>query len=216
MIPKVTLVNLRAPVVATVLVVLLSSCGGAGSGEGAAASSSSGAPTASVAASDAGGSASQNAQPSPTTPGSDEEGAPLPAADPAFARHFTDPVYEDQGGEFAPFGTDEGWDMLYEWAERRSTLDDSTTVADLLNGTDFGWVTETLDEPEGPGIPEPAGQVDAATIMIGAGFTLLRLTGHIDDEGRRQTLKALDILIRRYGSPPEMVRQRDDLLSWRN
>ena len=141
----------------------------------------------------------------------------MPAPDPAFARHFTDPVYDDEGGEFAPFGTDEGAELLYEWAQRRGELGDDTTVADLveeLYGID--WVVEALGTPEGPGVPVPAGQVDAATITIGAGFTLLRLTGHIDDEGRRLTLTALDVLIERYGAPAELVRQRDDLRSWRN
>ena len=140
----------------------------------------------------------------------------LPPPDPAFAAHFTDPVYSDPAGELAPFGTDEGADMLYDWAGRLDELGPDSTVRQLLEGTGFDDMIETLDEPEGPGIPEPAGQVDAATIVIGAGFTLLRLTGHIDDEGRRLTLRALDILIARYGSPPEMVRQRADLLSWRN
>lgn len=35
----------------------------------------------------------------------------LPKAAPAFAAHFTDPIYNDSGGEFAPFGTDEGFDL---------------------------------------------------------------------------------------------------------
>ena len=65
-----------------------------------------------------------------------------------------------------------------------------------------------------PGIPGPGGQSDAATIVVGTGFTLLRLTGRIDDEGRRLTTKALDALIRLYGSRPELIRQRDDLSSW--
>lgn len=71
-----------------------------------------------------------------------------------------------------------------------------------------------LDSREGPGIPVPGGQVDAATITIGAGFTLLRLTGHIDEAGRKLTLKAIDVLIRRYDSPPELLRQKADLQSW--
>ena len=147
---------------------------------------------------------------------SDSESDSLPKADPAFARHFTDPVYEDGSGDFAPFGTDEGWDMLYEWAEHRSQLSKSTTVADLIEGSDLTDVVQSLNIPERPGIPVPAGQVDAATITIGAGFTLLRLTGHIDDQGRKQTLKALDALIRFYGPHPELRRQRTDLLSWHN
>lgn len=139
----------------------------------------------------------------------------LPEAAPAFAAHFTDPLYDDPAGEFAPFGSDEGFDLLYEWAERRDELDSHTTVADLVEESGFAGVVNELDTPEGPGIPVPAGQVDAATITIGAGFTLLRLTGHIDEAGREQTLKALDILIRFYDSPPELLRQRADLQSWR-
>lgn len=56
----------------------------------------------------------------------------LPEAAPAFAAHFTDPVYDDPAGEFAPFGSDEGFDMLYDWAERRDELDSTTTVAYLV------------------------------------------------------------------------------------
>lgn len=138
----------------------------------------------------------------------------LPEAAPAFTAHFSDPVYDDPAGEFAPFGTDEGFDMLYEWAERQEELGPETTVADLIEESGFADIVSELDSPEGPGIPVPGGQVDAATITIGAGFTLLRLTGRIDEEGRRQTLKALDVLIRRYDSPQELMRQQADLESW--
>jgi len=138
----------------------------------------------------------------------------LPAAHPSFAAHFTDPVYEDQGSEFAPFGTDEGWDMLNEWAERRDELSPATTVADIIEESGFAEVVAALEVEEGPGIPQPGGQVDAATITIGAGFTLLRLTGRIDEQGRQRTLTALDILIARFASPPELLRQREDLMSW--
>ncbi len=139
----------------------------------------------------------------------------IPQTHPAFAAHFTDPVYEDQGGGFAPFGTDEGYDLLYEWATRRDELGPQTTVANLLEESGFEDVVEDLDVPEGPGIPDAGGQIDAATIIIGAGFTLLRLTGRIDDVGRQQTLKALSILIDHYDAPPELLRQRADLQSWR-
>lgn len=138
----------------------------------------------------------------------------LPDGDPAFAAHFTDPVYNDPAGEFAPFGTDEGFDQLYQWDERRDELGADTTVAELIDESGFADVVKSLDSPEGAGIPKPGGQVDAAVITIGAGFTLLRLTGHIDEEGRQHTLKALDVLIRRYDAPPELVRQRQDLKSW--
>lgn len=143
---------------------------------------------------------------------SDSEG--FPEADPRFAAHFTDPIYDDPAHELAPFGSDEGWDLLYEWAEQRDQLTADTTVADLIGASGFADIVAELEVEEGPGIPAPGGQVDAATITIGAGFTLLRLTGHIDDEGRQHTLRALDILIDRYGSPPELLQQRADLQSW--
>lgn len=138
----------------------------------------------------------------------------LTEAAPAFTAHFSDAVYDDPAGEFAPFGTDEGFDMLHEWAERREELGPDTTVADLVEESGFADIDAELDSPEGPGIPVPGAQVDAATITIGAGFTLLRLTGRIDEEGRRQTLKALEVLIRRWDSPQELLRQQADLESW--
>jgi uncharacterized protein YfeS len=125
-------------------------------------------------------------------------------------------VYEDQAGEFAPFGTDEGWDLLHGWAQRRSDLTGRTAVVQILHESDFAWAEHELDVREPPGIPRPGRQVDAATIIVGAGFTLLRLTGHIDADGRKLTLRALDVLTERYGSPAELLRQRADLASWRD
>ena len=95
----------------------------------------------------------------------------MPKAHPAFVAHFTDPVYSDEGGEFAPFGTDEGWDLLYTWAERRDELGPRTTVMELIEGSGLGDLVAELDRPEPPGVPRPGGQVDAATITVGAGFT---------------------------------------------
>ncbi|MDE9365486.1 hypothetical protein PZ938_07700 [Luteipulveratus sp. YIM 133132] len=145
-----------------------------------------------------------------------DEESDLPRAVPAFANHFTDPVYDDPAGEFAPFGTDEGWDLLHGWDERRDELGPRSTVADLIDEPGLAEVVAGLGTPEPAGpIPVPGGQVDAATIVIGAGFTLLRLTGHIDEAGRQQTLKALDLLIECYDAPPELVRQKADLETWR-
>lgn len=138
----------------------------------------------------------------------------LPEADPAFAAHFTDPLYGDPASELAPFGNDEGWDILHEWDERRDELTPETTVADLIVGSGFAELVSSAGVDPGEGVPEPGGLLDAATIVVGAGFTLLRLTGQIDDEGKRETLRALDILIDFYDSPPELLLQRDDLRSW--
>ncbi|QGN58737.1 RHS repeat-associated core domain-containing protein [Nostocoides sp. HKS02] len=138
----------------------------------------------------------------------------LPAEHPAFAAHFTDPVYSDVAGEFAPFGTDEGFELLQVWADRREHLSSTTTLAWLLTESGLDDLLGQLDADEPGMIPEPGGQIDAATFVVAAGFTLLRLTGRIDDPGTTLTLRALDVLITRYHAPPELLRQRDDLLSW--
>lgn len=139
----------------------------------------------------------------------------MPEAHAAFAAHFTDPVYEDASNEFAPFGTDEGSDMLFEWDERRDELTPDTTLADMLEMSGFGGVLDDLRPSEGSGaIPEPGGPEDAAIITIAGAFTQLRLTGAIDAEGRERALYALDILIDAHGAPPELVLQRGDLEAW--
>lgn len=58
------------------------------------------------------------------------------------------------------------------------------------------WFESQFDAEAPPGIPEPGGPIDAATVVIGAAFSLLRLDGHIDEAGRQQTLRALDVLPR--------------------
>lgn len=127
---------------------------------------------------------------------------------PAFAAHFTDPLYDDEGAEFAPFGTDEGWDMLAEWSERVDELNDASTVRQLLaehGGDDIdGFIEEAVGDA-----------TDLGGIVIGAGFTLLRLTGRIDDEGRQWTLAALDAGQRFYAvSAPEFELMRRDLMTF--
>jgi uncharacterized protein YfeS len=131
-------------------------------------------------------------------------------ADDAFTDHFTSPIYDDPAGEFTPFGTDEGADLLAEWAARTDELGPTSTVRDLLadasdDPADVDVLLAEIDEEDG---------VDAATTVVGAGFTLLRLTGQIDDEGRAVVLRALAALESFYGEQPELSRMRDDLESF--
>ena len=49
----------------------------------------------------------------------------------------------------------------------------------------------------------PDGLVDAATTVVGAGFTLLRLTGRLDVQGLADTRKAVDVLLGRAPEPYE-------------
>ncbi|MGW5237602.1 hypothetical protein ACWEOW_01575 [Monashia sp. NPDC004114] len=157
------------------------------------------------------------------------EGTGAPAHE-AFVAHFTDPIYDDPAEEFAPFGSDEGADILSEWVERADDLDDRSTVRFVLQD----WFEDSEDlqaflhdlelaaegtsgssaegaQTPGPRIPEPGGDVDGATIVLGAGFTLLRLTGHIDSEGRRLVLAALRVLESFYGPQREFDVMRRDV-----
>ncbi|WP_141686248.1 hypothetical protein [Arthrobacter sp. NIO-1057] len=60
----------------------------------------------------------------------------LPRAHENFMRHFTATFYEDESCEFAPFGSDEGWDTLQEATENRNELNSGSTVADVLEITE--------------------------------------------------------------------------------
>jgi hypothetical protein len=148
------------------------------------------------------------------SPGTGAVDAGLPAATAAFKAHFTDAIYEDQSRDFTPFGSDQGWDMLQEWAGRRNELTTQSTVAQVLEGSGFGGIDHDLTAADAQAVPQPGGQVEAAAVIIGAGFTLLRLTGHIDQAGKALTLKAIDALIDRYGSLPQLARAHTDLQSW--
>ena len=50
-------------------------------------------------------------QPTPASEAPDPE-SDFPTPDKAFAAHFTDPLYYDEGNEFSPFGSDEGFDKI--------------------------------------------------------------------------------------------------------
>jgi uncharacterized protein YfeS len=137
------------------------------------------------------------------------EGVDAPADD-AFTDHFTSPIYDDPAGEFAPFGNDEGADILADWAARSDELGPKSTVRELLadgldDPADVDGLLAELDDEDG---------IDTAFIVVGAGFTLLRLTGQIDDEGRTAVLRALVALETFYGEQPELTRMRDDLESF--
>lgn len=145
---------------------------------------------------------------------------------PGFADHFSADVYSDLGAQFGPFGSEEGYDMLSEWSGRNFELSPSSTVRDLLAGAQEDAVAEDTDDEDTGSVDsvffdvlgntaDPADDVvDEATIVLGAGFTLLRLTGHIDAEGEQVTLEALDAVESFYGSQPEFDQMRQDLLTF--
>lgn len=129
---------------------------------------------------------------------------------PAFAQHFTDPLYDDAGDAFAPFGSDEGSDLLAEWAERRADLDETSTLATIL-GCEPDAVARYAGDLDG------IDGIETAKFISSAAFVLLRLAGHINEEDRRQALAALDFQIRVCAETPAVLRtQRHDLATWRN
>ncbi|MBI4941914.1 MAG: hypothetical protein HY830_14310 [Actinobacteria bacterium] len=56
-----------------------------------------------------------------------------------------------------------------------------------------------------------AGAMDLAAVVLGGCFTLLRLTGRIDPEGRRVLLDTLDVMEREYGAEQFRTMRRDVL-----
>ncbi|GAA1174224.1 hypothetical protein GCM10009584_14280 [Ornithinimicrobium humiphilum] len=140
----------------------------------------------------------------------DDDDLELPEAHPAFRAHFVDPLYEDTGEEFAPFGSDEGWDIVRDLAYRRDELGPGTTVARLLaeQGLDDVGMEPAADPDET--------DVDTPTIVNSTGFALLRLTGRIDEPGRQLVLRALRVLEDFYGPQSQLAVQRRDLEAWRS
>lgn len=107
------------------------------------------------------------------------------APHPKFSAEFTHPLYSSEADEFAPFGSDEGADLLDTWSRRRADLSPGATLRTIL--------VDGADEPDQLWAEfrqaDPPADLDA--ILIAAGFVLLRLTGEIDDDGRSMVLQAL-------------------------
>ncbi len=133
----------------------------------------------------------------------------LPDAHPAFRAHFTDPVYDAEGADDGPFGNDEGWDLVMDWGGRRDELGPDSSLATILNTEDVLRVAGPMEGVDG---------IETAQFVVGAAFTLLRLTGRISEEDRAIALLAVGFRIDHAGSDPDpvLVVQRDDLLTWRN
>lgn len=115
------------------------------------------------------------------TPDADPPDDDFPTRHKIFASHFTDPLYVDQGEEFAPFGSDEGSDTLWYWATRRAELTRCTTLR---------WMIDRYDPAGALAEPQNNGP-DVDGFIIGAGFALILVTGHIDTEGKDLVLDAL-------------------------
>jgi uncharacterized protein YfeS len=125
---------------------------------------------------------------------------------PAFAAHFRDPIYDEEGDDLAPFGSDEGWDLLAGWGKRTDELSSTSTLAQI--------VPEEFEKRAVVPADLNENDVDLVGTVIGAGFTLLRLTGQIDEPGRALLFRALDIREQVEGQRAETDRMRADLLTF--
>jgi uncharacterized protein YfeS len=131
----------------------------------------------------------------------------LPDAHPAFRAHFTDPVYDAEGADAGPFGNDEGWDLVMEWGDRRDELGADSTLATVLGTDDVLSFAGPMEGVDG---------IETAQFVVGAAFTLLRLTGRLAEDDQAVALLALGFMIETVTPEPEQLVMRDDLVSWRN
>lgn len=91
--------------------------------------------------------------------------------DPRYLSHFTDPLYGSRVLDAAPFGSDQGADMLHDVESAGDVLPAGATIESLLP---WGDVDGHFDVAA-------TGDVDGLLLIYAAGFLLLRYTGHIDD-----------------------------------
>ena len=140
----------------------------------------------------------------------DDEGWGMEPAHPRFAEHFTHPIYNDSGNDWGPFGDDEGADTLAEWEDRRDELTSSTRLRDMYDSEEE-WQESVAEIGT-----SPLDTDDEATWVVARAFTLLRLTGQIDDEGKAAALRGLDRLLQETDNAEEYLQQKRDLEAWQN
>lgn len=116
------------------------------------------------------------------------------SSDAWFYTAFNDSIYTDDASDFGPFGNDTGADIFASWASRHPHKEANYTVRDVLRET---WDAHFVIDKS----------ADTDEAIIGAGFTLLRLTGRIDEEGRGLVLDALRRAARRTGDPEGAYRK---------
>lgn len=110
-------------------------------------------------------------------------------------------LYFDNSDDLAPFGSDEGADLLADWTQRRRELEDSPTLQNVLE-MDAADIEQILNEPN---------SVDGPNLVVSGAFVLLWLTGTIDERGLAWARNAAKRRIDMFGEHPILRRQFDDL-----
>jgi hypothetical protein len=124
----------------------------------------------------------------------------LPPPHPSFAAHFTNPIYDADAAEnddILPFGTDEGFDTVWDWADRIAELQADPRL-DVVLGVDARHIAAEAREDD-----------EAADALIAAGFTLLRYTGAIGPADRRILAQVVRRQAERHSDDVYDIMERD-------
>lgn len=100
---------------------------------------------------------------------------------PRYSAHFVDPLYESRHLDAAPFGSDQGADMLRDVEEAGGVLPDGASISTLLPWGDV----------QGCFAAAATGDVDGLSFIYAAGFLLIRYVGRLDRSDYETLRKAL-------------------------
>lgn len=102
-------------------------------------------------------------------------------AHPRYVAHFVDPLYDSNILDSAPFGSDQGADMLHDVEMAGGVLPPDASIQTVLPWGDVdGYFADAQK-----------GDVDGLSFIYAAGFLLLRFNGHIGEADYRILRSAL-------------------------
>lgn len=103
------------------------------------------------------------------------------AAHPRYVAHFTDPLYDSNFLDSAPFGSDQGADMLHAVEMSGGVLPPDPSIETVLPwGTVEGYFADAQN-----------GDIDGLLFIYAAGFLLLRCNAHLEEVDYRTLQSAL-------------------------
>lgn len=91
---------------------------------------------------------------------------------PQYLAHFSKPLYDSRHLDAAPFGSDQGADMLRDVEHDHGVLPEGSTIASLLPWGDVA----------GAHVDARGGDLEGLQSIYAAGFLLLRFTGQISPD----------------------------------
>ncbi len=100
---------------------------------------------------------------------------------PKYVAHFIDPLYDSRTMDSAPFGSDQGADMLHDVEMSGGVLRPDASIETVLPWGDVDGYFADAEK----------GDVDGLSFIYAAGFLLLRFNAHIDEADYRILRSAL-------------------------